>query len=71
MGTQYVGEMYKDTKNTKETDAHFLTDLKLTKKIARCAVISLEGNNIFNSDYGEPERDWAGPTWLVRLAMNF
>ena len=71
MGTQYVGEMYKNTKNTKKTDDYFLTDLKLTKKVTKYAAVSLEGNNIFNTDYGEPERDWAGATWLVRFTMNF
>ncbi len=71
IGTQYVDEMYKDTRNTKKTDDYFLTDMKLTKKITKYASISIEGNNIFNTNYGEPERDWEGATWLVRLTMNF
>lgn len=68
---QYVGKMYKDTKNTKETEDYFLTDVKLVKKLNDFATISVEGNNIFNSDYGEPERDWWGATYLARLRLDF
>ncbi|MBW1689399.1 MAG: TonB-dependent receptor [Deltaproteobacteria bacterium] len=71
MGSQYVGKMYKDSKNTKETEDYSLFDLKIIKKLTKFASISVEGNNLFDSDYGEPERDWWGATWLARLKMDF
>ncbi len=70
-GTQYVSKMYKDANNTKKIDPYFLSDFKVIKKIYNLGEISLEGNNIFNSDYGEPERDWAGATYLLKLSLNF
>lgn len=68
---QYVDRMYKDTENTKATEGYFLTDAKLVKKLNDFAAISVEGNNIFDSDYGEPERNWWGATYLGRLRLDF
>ncbi len=68
---QYVSKMYTDSTNTKETETYSLFDVKLIKKLTKFASISIEGNNIFNSDYGEPDRDWWGSTWLVRFKMDF
>ena len=70
-GGQYVSEMYKDTRNTKKTEGYWLFDVKFIKKLSKFAYLSLEGNNIFGSDYGEPKRDWWGPTWLLQLRMEF
>jgi len=71
IGSQYVGKMYKDSENTKETEHYSLFDIKIIKKLTKFASISVEGNNIFDSDYGEPERDWWGATWLARFKMDF
>jgi outer membrane receptor for ferrienterochelin and colicins len=71
MGSQYVGKMYKDAENTRETKNYSLVDIKIIKKLTKFALISVEGNNIFDSDYGEPERDWWGATWLTRFKMGF
>ena len=70
-GTQYVTKMYKNEANTKETDDYFLFNVKLTKQLTRFASLSIEGNNLSNSDYGEPDKDWWGPTWFCRLKINF
>ena len=71
IGTEYVDKMYKNSQNTKETDDYFLTEAKLIKKLAEYATISVEANNIFDSDYGDPESQWAGPTFLTRLKFSF
>ncbi len=71
IGAQYVSKMYTNTSNTSQTKDYSVVDVKLIKKITKNASISIEGNNIFESDYGEPDRDWWGATWLVRFKMDF
>ncbi len=71
LGVQYVDKMYKDSNNTKETDSYSLVDVKFIQKIDKNISLSLEGNNIFNSDYGEPNREWWGATWLGRIKIDF
>jgi len=70
LGVQYVSKMYKNSDNTSEINSYSLVDIKLIKKI-RNASFSIEGNNIFNSDYGEPNREWWGSTWLARFKIDF
>ena len=71
MGIRYTDKMYKNSDNTKETDDYFLCEAKLIKKLLKYATISVEANNIFDSDYGDPDSDWAGPTFLTRFKLNF
>jgi len=59
-GIQYVSKMYKNTKNTKEIKDYSVVDVKLIKRISKNASFSIEGNNIFDSDYGEPDKEWGG-----------
>lgn len=68
---QWVSKMYTNSDNTSETDSYTVVDFKISKKITSFAELSLEGNNIFDSEYGQPERDWWGPTYLVRFKMDF
>lgn len=67
---QYADEMFTDTKNTKESDDYTLVDLKLSKRFGQYCTLSLEGNNIFDSDYGQPDREYLGATYLVRFKMD-
>jgi outer membrane receptor for ferrienterochelin and colicins len=67
----YSGEMYTDEENTEETDAYSLVDVKLAKRFGEIYTVSVEGNNIFDSDYGQPDREWLGATYLVRFKMDF
>ncbi len=71
VGVQYVSEMYKDADNTEKTDPYWVVDLKLVKNLSKHLSVSLEGNNIFNSDYGDPERTWVGSTWFLKLSSKF
>ncbi len=61
---QYVSE-------TEDINSYSVVDLKLIKNISSNISLSLEGNNIFDSDYGgDPDR-WWGATWFVRMKMDF
>ena len=71
LGLQYVGKMYLNTSNTEESSSYSVVDVKLIKSLGEHASFSLEGNNIFDSDYGEPDRQWWGATWLARFKMDF
>ncbi len=71
LGVQYVSKMYKDIDNTKEIEGYSIVDIKLIKKIRKNYSFSIEGNNIFNADYGEPDKDWLGATWLARFKADF
>jgi len=68
---QLADEMYTDASNTKETDPYSLVDVKIAKKFADHYTVSLEGNNIFDSDHGQPTGTWLGATYLVRFKMDF
>jgi len=71
LGFQYVSEMYTNPSNTEQTSDYSVVDIKLIKSFGRHAFLSLEGNNVFDSDYGEPDRRWWGATWLIRLKTDF
>lgn len=71
LGAQYTGKMYKDIQNTGRANEYISADFKVTKDLGKFAHLSLEGTNLFNSDYGEPERDWAGPAFMGRLTLKY
>ncbi|MBX6423112.1 TonB-dependent siderophore receptor [Thermosulfurimonas sp. F29] len=70
LGFQFASELYTNTDNTERNPSYSVVDIKILKHVGR-VVLSLEGNNIFNSDYGEPDRTWWGATWLLRARMDF
>lgn len=71
LGVQYIGKMYKDIQNTARANEYVLADFKVIKNLGNFTELSLEGINLFNSDYGEPEKDWAGPAFLGRLTLKY
>ena len=70
-GTQYTDEVYTNVSNTKKIDDYWLTDLKLQKDLRDKAWLFLEVDNLFDTDYGEPSRDWAGRTIFVGIRSKF
>jgi outer membrane receptor for ferrienterochelin and colicins len=70
-GTQYVDEVYANTSNTKKIDDYWLTEAKVRKSLFEQAELFLEVDNLFDTDYGEPTRDWAGRTVFVGLRTRF
>ena len=67
---QYADKMYTNADNSEETEAYTVVDLKAVKALGKGFTFSIEGNNVFDSDYGQPDSDWVGPTVLVRLTMD-
>ncbi|OCC15339.1 TonB-dependent receptor [Dissulfuribacter thermophilus] len=70
IGTQFVDDMYKDRDNTKKTDDYWLTEAKIIKDLNSHLSLSLEVDNLFDTNYGEPERDWLGRTIFVSIKTN-
>lgn len=67
---QYADEMYTDSDNTSKTDDYTLVDFKVSKRFMNNYTVSFEGNNVFDSDYGQPDSDWLGATYLVRFKVD-
>ena len=51
-GLRYVGSMFIDSANTQESDHYVIGEIKLVKSISKQAKLSLEIDNLFNSNYG-------------------
>lgn len=67
---KYVDEMYKDERNTQVIRSHLITNLKISKNINKHYKISLTIDNIFNSDYGEPEKKWPKATYRAEGILS-
>lgn len=67
---EYAGEMYTDSENTEKADNYTLVDAKISKKFKEIYTLSVEGNNLTDTDYGQPDRDWLGRTFLVRFKID-
>jgi outer membrane receptor for ferrienterochelin and colicins len=70
-GLRYVGPMFKDTANTRQTNGYFVAEAKLVKQINRYLSLSFEIDNIFDTDYGDPSVDTEGRTFMVKLGLSF
>ncbi len=67
---QFVDDMYTNSSNTEKTDTYSLFDAKISKKWHDKYTISIEGNNLSDSDYGQPDREWLGQTYLVKFKID-
>ncbi len=70
-GLRYVDSMYKDTANTTETDSYFVGEIKIVKEITEHAKFSLEIDNLFNTEYGDPSMDREGTTLMCKVSFKF
>ncbi|MFZ6017811.1 MAG: TonB-dependent receptor domain-containing protein [Nitrospirota bacterium] len=68
--TNYISEAYTDEANTKKTEDYYISSLKIIKNITKNIMVSLDMDNIFESDYGEPERDWLGRVIFGKITIN-
>lgn len=68
--TTYYSEAYKNETNTSEIKGYSVSDLKITKKITKNISASLDIDNIFGSDYGEPDKEWLGRVYFGRLNIT-
>jgi outer membrane receptor for ferrienterochelin and colicins len=68
--TNYYSEAYSDETNTKEIKSYFISNIKVIKEITKSIRVSLDIDNIFESDYGEPDKEWLGRVIFGKLTIN-
>lgn len=69
--TEYMDKVYKNTTNTKKIDSYWLTSTKVIKSFQHKLEAFMEIDNIFDTNYGEPSRNWAGRTIFVGIRSKF
>ncbi len=69
-GVKYVGSFYTDVENTKKNDGYSMAEAKILKYITNLMSLSLEGNNLFDTDYGDPSSERMDRTYTVRLNLK-
>ncbi|GAB6906514.1 TonB-dependent receptor [Desulfosarcina cetonica] len=67
----YVSDQYTDTDNTRVQEAHVLVDGKIFKRLTKMAKITLEVDNIFDSDHGDDRYTRTGRTFTLGMDMDF
>ncbi len=68
--TNYISGCYRDETNTQKSGSHYISNLKIKKEITKNITASIDIDNIFKSDYGEPERAWLGRVIFAKLTMK-
>ena len=68
--TNYISEGYTDEANTKKTGSYYISNLKIIKDITRNVSFSMDVDNIFESDYGEPDKEWLGRVIFGKLTIK-
>lgn len=68
--TQYLSGAYTDEANTAKTKDYSLSNLRIIKEMTRDISVSLDVDNIFESDYGEPDKEWLGRVVFGKLAIK-
>ncbi|WP_333654807.1 TonB-dependent receptor plug domain-containing protein [Dissulfurispira sp.] len=66
----YISEAYKNEANTQKTNDYYISNLKVVKEITKNLKFSLDIDNIFESDYGEPDKQWLGRVIFGKLTFN-
>jgi outer membrane receptor for ferrienterochelin and colicins len=67
----YTGRQYKDLDNTDEVDGHTVVDAKIYQNLGARAKVSLEADNIFDSDKGDEANFRTARTFTVKLDVFF
>jgi outer membrane receptor for ferrienterochelin and colicins len=68
--TNYISEVYTDEVNTKKIKDYSLSNLKVVKNITKNIDVSMDVDNIFKSDYGEPDKEWLGRLIFGKLTFK-
>ncbi|MFA4911270.1 MAG: TonB-dependent receptor [Desulfobacteria bacterium] len=68
--TNYISEGYTDEANTKKTGSYYISNLKIIKDITKNISFSMDVDNIFESDYGEPDKEWLGRVIFGKLTIK-
>lgn len=69
--TSFYSKAYTNDTNTSRLKSYAVSDLHITKNITKNVVLSFDIDNIFDSDYGEPMKDWTGRTFFGRINVTF
>jgi len=68
--TNYISEVYTDEANTKKIKDYSISNLKIIKDITKNISVSMDVDNIFESDYGEPDKGWLGRVIFGKLTIK-
>ena len=68
--TNYIAEVYTDEANTKKIKDYSLSNLRIIKEITKNISVSMDVDNIFESDYGEPDKEWLGRVVFGKLTIK-
>lgn len=68
--TNYISEAYTDEANTKKMKDYSISNLKIIKDITKNISFSMDVDNIFESDYGEPDKEWLGRVIFGKLTIK-
>lgn len=68
--TNYYSEAFSNETNTTEVKSYSVSNLKIIKEITKNISASLDIDNIFGSDYGEPNKEWLGRIYFGKLIIK-
>jgi len=66
----FNSEQYSDAANIYPVDDHLVVDANIYKRLGSRGKLTLQGDNIFDSDKGDERNFREGRTFLVRLDIN-
>ncbi|MDP2984411.1 MAG: TonB-dependent receptor [Candidatus Latescibacter sp.] len=69
-GIKYFGPTYTDEDNTKKRDGYVMAEAKIRKTITQRTSVSVEGDNLFDTDYGDPATSRLERTYFVKFNLN-
>ncbi|MCF6291641.1 MAG: TonB-dependent receptor [Desulfobacterales bacterium] len=64
-------KQYTNTANTAQINGHTVVDAKIYKQLGPTAKLSLEADNVFDSDKGDEANFRTGRTFMVKLDFSF
>ncbi len=69
--TNYISRVYKNSANTSTIPDYSVSNFKMIENITKNLSLSFEVNNVFDSDYGEPDKDWLGRNIFGEISLKF
>ncbi len=68
--TNYYSEAFTNETNTTKIKSYSVSNLKIIKEVTKNISLSLDIDNVFNSDYGEPDKEWLGRVYFGKLTVK-
>lgn len=68
--TTYYSKAFTNETNTNAIKGHSVSALKIIREITKNITASLDIDNIFGSDYGEPNKEWLGRVYFGKLIIK-